>query len=242
MPHLCLCQETYESQCFRGPPASDFHGEHHQSGPAPRCRELWRSAFLSSPGFHQSDAVTLRSSTVRGSISTKRGHHCGVHCQLSPSDEGQAISNNLQSATVQGVRSSDVEVAQEDVGGHSASCFSTDASSGSFQCKTRAYPTLQPVRKLCGGAQGRQGDACRSDGRREGGRRRRLNKSTRKSWGSKLVSGVQGVVEKATRSVRDLMSARSPSDSAGINCNSLNCSYSREEASCCHPNIWAPGS
>ena len=38
-----------------------------------------------------------------------------------------------------------------------------------------------------------------------------------------------------TRSALDLMSARSPSDSAGINCNFLNCSSTREEASCCHP-------
>ena len=96
MPRLCPGQETYESQCLGGPPASDFHGKHHhQSGPAPRYCELWIRAFLSSPGRHQNDTVTLRSSTVLGSISTKTGHQCGVHCQLS----------NLQSATVQGVRS-----------------------------------------------------------------------------------------------------------------------------------------
>ena len=55
------------------------------------------------------------------------------------------------------------------------------------------------------------------------GRRRRCNKSTRKNWGSKRVSGVHGVVKKATPAPDPLWDARSPPDCAGINYNSLNC-------------------
>ena len=73
LPRLCPGQETNESQCLRGPPASDFHGKHHQSGPAPRCHELWIRAFLSSSGRHQNDTVPIRSTTVWGSVPTERG-------------------------------------------------------------------------------------------------------------------------------------------------------------------------
>ena len=69
------------------------------------------------------------------------------------------------------------------------------------------------------------------------GRRRRQNKSTRKKLGLQAFEWSAGRCREShrTRSALDLMSARSPSDSAGINCNFLNCSSTREEASCCHP-------
>ena len=115
-----------------------------------------------------------------------------------------------------------------------------------FPEQTRASPTLQPVRMLRGGGQGRQGDGhtCRSDGRREGEDEGDATRA-RERAGAQAGEWSASVVEIATPApdpLWDLISARSPSDGPGINCNSLNCNSTREEASCCHPNLWAPGS
>ena len=179
-----------------------------------------------------------------GDPSPRRGDTIVVsHCQLSASEEGQAIGNNLKSAAVQGVRSSDVKVANEDVGGHSVPCFATDASSGAFQSKPAPPQHSSPCACCAVVAKGVKETATPAEAT---GERKGKTKATQQEHAKEL--GLQAgewsarCCRDSHPSTRDLISARSPSDGPGINCNSLNCNSTREEASCCHPNLWAPGS
>ena len=112
-------------------------------------------------------------------------------------------------------------------GGPPATCRGLACSS------TDVCPTFQPGRKLRGGGQG-DGHTCRSDE----GKRTRRKRSTQNSWGSRQVSGLHGVVERANPApdpLSDLKSALSPSDRPVIDCSSLYCSSTRDEAPCCQP-------
>ena len=132
-----FCQERQEfcvSEDHRPP---HLNNQHDKS----RSNQFGMSSFLSSSGRNQCNCIGPVSPCSRRPVSPEGTHQCGVHCKLGTSLQWQTI-HHLQFSGVSRIFQIKIEIAHQNVGGNSSTCFPTDPRRDTLRRKSPSdqYP------------------------------------------------------------------------------------------------------
>ena len=103
------------------------------------------SSFLSSSGRNRCHSIPPTSTCSRRPVSPEGTHQCGVHGKLGTSMQWQTIDHHLQSSGVSRIFQIKIEIAPQNVGGNSSTCFATDPRRDTLHRKSLSgqYPQIE---------------------------------------------------------------------------------------------------
>ena len=135
-PSSGVSQTAEETLCSGRPPASNLHGQHHETSPGSTTNKFRVSLFLATLSHRDCHSLIVRRSSPGRPIAVQSAHQCGIQRSLGSSEQGQPINCHFESATVCCVWQVKVQVAHKHIRAHTPTCFSTDARHHTLQRET----------------------------------------------------------------------------------------------------------
>ena len=121
---------------------TSLDGQNNEARSTSSAHQLWVPTFLVPPGSLEHHSIRVGCSCVRRTIAMQGTHQRRVSGQLGPTESGQPICDHFQSTTVCGFWERQIEIPDQNVGGHTGTCFAAHSSCSALECKTS--PTQCP--------------------------------------------------------------------------------------------------
>ena len=115
---------------------SNLSTEHHQPGPSPFTGQLRIGTLFPVSGLCKCNTVCIGRSRPGRPISSQRGDHGGVDCQLSSLPETQTVRDHFEAPAIESVELCKVHVPHEHISRDSSASLSAHLRGSTLQDKT----------------------------------------------------------------------------------------------------------